>query len=144
MKSILIDSDVILDFFLDREPFCEDASIIISLCERKRISGYVTPVIISNLYYLLRKVGKRETVVSKLKDLISFIDIVDMNREVVIHALNSAFNDFEDALQNYAARYSNNISTIITRNIKDYKHSELNVMTPSEYLRNYNVHHTIS
>lgn len=135
MNNILIDSDVILDFFLDREPFHDDASIILSLCERKRINGCVTPIIISNVYYLLRKVGKQQTVVAKLKDLISFIDIIEMNKKIVIDALNSDFNDFEDALQNYAAQYTNNISTIVTRNIKDYKHSKLNAMTPSDFLR---------
>ncbi len=135
MKDILIDSDVIMDFFLDREPFRNDASLILSMCERKRINGYVTPIIISNVYYLLRKVGKRETVVSSLKDLISFIDIIDVNKAIVIHALNADFNDFEDALQNYAAQYSKKISTIITRNIKDYKQSKLRVMTPTGFLK---------
>ena len=67
--------------------------------------------------------------------MISFIDVINVNKEIVIQSLNSNFNDFEDALQNYAAEYSNNISTIITRNKKDYKNSKLNVVTPTEYLK---------
>lgn len=134
MKNVLIDSDVILDFFLDREPFCKNASLILTLCEKKNIKGFVTPVIVSNVFYMLRKISRQEIVIARLKELISFIDVIDINKEIVIQALNSKFNDFEDALQNYAAEYSNNISTIVTRNKKDYKNSTLNVVTPTEYL----------
>jgi hypothetical protein len=58
-----------------------------------------------------------------------------VNKETVIHSLNSGFNDFEDALQNYAAAYTKNIPYIITRNTKNYKQSELSVMTPSDFLK---------
>ena len=60
MKNIVIDTDVILDFFLDREPFSENAAKILSLCEKKEITGFVTPVIVSNVYYLLSQKGKQE------------------------------------------------------------------------------------
>ena len=66
MKNILIDTDVILDFFLDREPFSENAAKILSLCEKKEIIGFVTPVIVSNVYYLLSQKGKQEKVIEKL------------------------------------------------------------------------------
>lgn len=135
MKNVLIDSDVILDFFLDRGPFADDTSFLLSMCEMKQINGFVTPIIISNVFYILSKTNKRESVVDSLKILISFIDVINVNKEIVIQSLNSNFNDFEDALQNYAAEYSNKISTIITRNKKDYKNSKLNVVTPTEYLK---------
>ncbi len=135
MKNVLINSDVILDFFLDREPFCKNASLILTLCEKKKIKGFVTPVIVSNVFYMLRKISKREIVIARLKELISFVDVIDINKEFVIQALNSKFNDFEDALQNYAAEQSRKIDAIITRNTKDYKHSSLNVLTPTEFLK---------
>ncbi len=135
MKNVLINSEVILDFFLAREPFCKNASLILTLCEKKKIKGFVTPVIVSNVFYMLRKISKREIVIARLKELISFVDVIDINKEFVIQALNSKFNDFEDALQNYAAEQSRKIDAIITRNTKDYKHSSLNVLTPTEFLK---------
>ena len=60
MKRILIDTDVILDLFFDREPFSENAAKVLSLCEKKDIIGFVTPVIISNVYYLLSQKAKQE------------------------------------------------------------------------------------
>jgi len=135
MEKILIDTDVILDFFFDRKPFSEEASQIISLCEAQKIQGYVTPVIISNVYYLLRQTAKHEKVIEKLQLLLTITDVLIMNKETIIQALNSKFKDFEDALQNYAAENSENIKVILTRNVKDFKNSNLGVITPINYLK---------
>ena len=135
MNNILIDTDIILDFFFDREPFSENASKILSLCESKEVLGYVTPVIIGNVYYLLRQTAKHEKIIEKLTLLISFLEVLIVDKKVVIKALSSDFKDFEDALQNYSAEQSDVIDVIITRNVKDYKNSQLSVMLPENYLK---------
>ena len=135
MDNILIDTDVILDFFFDRLPFSESATQIFSLCESKRINGFVTPVICSNSYYLLRQTAQHNKVIEKLRQLITFMDILVMDKDVVLQALSSGFKDFEDALQNFAAIKSGNIDVIVTRNTKDYIKSKIGVMTPENYLK---------
>lgn len=135
MTRILIDTDVILDFFFDRQPFSENAARIFSLCESKEIKGYITPVIISNVYYLLRQTASHEKVIEKLKLLVTITEILVMDKSVIIQALNSDFKDFEDALQNYAAELNNEIDLILTRNTKDFKNSLLAVMTPDNYIK---------
>lgn len=135
MNNLLLDTDVLLDFFLDRKPFSDDATKILLLCELKQLNGFVTPVIISNLYYLLRKISNHNKVIEKLNQLLTFIDVLDMNREIIIKALNSDFKDFEDALQNYTAEKSVLIDVIITRNTKDFKNSQLGVLTPEDFLK---------
>ena len=135
MENVLIDTDVILDFFFDREPFSEFATDILNLCEENKIKGFTTPVIICNTYYLLRKTAKHDIVIEKIKQLLTIIDVLKIDKEVVLDSLNSNFKDFEDALQNYSAVKNGKISIVLTRNIKDYKKSELAVMTPETYLR---------
>ncbi len=135
MENVLIDTDVILDFFFDREPFAEFATDILNLCEENKIKGFSTPVIICNTYYLLRKTAKHDIVIEKIKQLLTIIDVLKIDKEVVLDSLNSDFKDFEDALQNYSAVKNGKISIVLTRNIKDYKKSELAVMTPETYLR---------
>ena len=135
MHKILIDTDVILDFFFDRQPFSESAAKILSLCEKKEVSGYVTPVIVSNVYYLLRQTATHEKVIENLRLLMSFIDVLIVDKSAILQALNSEFKDFEDALQNYSAEQSKKIDVIITRNIKDFKRSNLAVMTPDNYIK---------
>lgn len=134
MDKILIDADVILDFFFDRQPFSEFAATILSWCEKKEIEGFITPVICSNVYYLLRQTAKHEKVVEKLTQLLTIIDIIQMDRQVVHYALTSDFIDFEDALQNFAAIQQGDIHVILTRNVKDYKKSSIGVMTPENYI----------
>ena len=135
MTRILIDTDVILDFFFDRQPFSENAAKVISLCELQEIKGFVTPVIISNVYYLLRQIAKHEKVVEKLKLLVSITEILVIDKAIIIQALNSAFKDFEDALQNYSAEFVEEIDIILTRNTKDFKNSLLAVMTPDNFMK---------
>ena len=135
MDKVLIDTDIILDFFFDRQPFSEYASKVFSLCELKVIQGYVTPVIYSNVYYLLIQTAKHEKVIEKLNQLLTITDVLIMDKDVIVMALNSKFQDFENALQNYSAVKTGSIDVILTRNVKDFKNSELGVLTPENYLR---------
>lgn len=135
MDKVLIDSDVILDFFFDREPFAQFATEVFLRCESKQLLGYTTPVIICNVYYLLSKTAKHEVIIEKLKQLLRIIEITAMDKKVVMAALNSDFKDFEDALQNCAALNQGDIPIILTRNTKDYKKSELAILSPEMYLK---------
>lgn len=134
MQKILIDTDVLLDFYFDRQPFSHDASEILLRCEEKFIAGYITPVIISNLYYILRKTASHEKVLMQLSNLLEIIHISQIPKEVIWEAINSEFKDFEDALQNFSAE-NENINILVTRNIKDYKKSRITIVTPTVYLK---------
>jgi predicted nucleic acid-binding protein len=133
MSKAFIDTDVILDFLIAREPFALDAARIFTLSEKKQISICTTGLVFSNAYYVLRKLGSHQKVMEKLSQLAKLIDIIPLSKVSVLQALDSKFGDFEDALQHYAA-LSKNIKTIVTRNVKDFKNSELAVLTPDQYL----------
>lgn len=135
MQKVLIDTDVILDFFFDRKPFSDNAAQILSLCESNEITGFITSVIISNVYYLLRQTATHEKVIEKLLQLTSITEVLTTDKTIILKALNSSFKDFEDALQNFSAEISGEIDLIITRNIKDFKNSSLGVFTPENYLK---------
>jgi len=141
MDKVLIDTDVILDFFFDRDPFSENAAQIFSLCESNKIKGFITPVICSNAYYLLRQTAKHEKVIEKLSQLMTIMDVLSMDRDIIIQALGSGFKDFEDALQNFAAIKSGFIDVILTRNVKDFVKSDIGVLTPESYLKSMSASH---
>ncbi len=138
MDRVLIDSDVILDSLFDRKPFAEYATMVLRMCETGTIKGFLTPLIYSNVYYLLRQTAKHEKVIEKLKQLFEITEVLQMDRKVIENALNSGFKDFEDSLQNYSAVNNGNIDLILTRNLKDYKSSALGVFTPETYLKSIN------
>lgn len=135
MENVLIDTDVILDFFFDRRPFSESAAMVLTLCETRRINGYITPVICSNAYYILRQTASHQKVIAKLSVLMSVLDVLSMNKAVVLQALHSGFRDLEDAMQYTAALQSGSIDLILTRNLRDYSKSDIAVLTPDQFLR---------
>lgn len=135
MDKVLIDTDVILDFFFDRQPCAEYSAQVIGLCEINKIKGFVTPVIFSNVYYLLRRTARHDKVIDNLKQLLGIMDVLAMDKEVVTNALNSGFKDFEDSLQNFAAMKHGDIDVILTRNLKDFSKSEIGVLTPESYIK---------
>lgn len=136
MNKAFIDTDVILDFMTAMEPFAMDAARIFSLSERKEISICTTGLVFSNAYYVLRKLASHKKVMEKLTQLSRLVDIIGLSKLAVTQALESEFNDFEDALQHYAA-LSEDVKIIITRNTKDFKHSELAILTPDQYLKTH-------
>lgn len=135
MDKVLLDTDVLMDFFFDTGPFAKYATEVLNNCANKKIQGFTTPVIISNVYYLLIKTAKHKIIVEKIKQLLTIIEIVKMDKNAVVNALNSEFKDFEDALQNFCAMENGKIRIILTRNLKDFKKSELAIMTPETYLK---------
>ena len=135
MTKIFLDTDTILDLFFDRKPYSEDTAKILSLCESNQIEGYITPIVISNIYYLLKKTAPHTQVMNQLRLLMSIIHVLQVSKETIVKAMNSSFKDFEDALQNYAAESAQIIDVIVTRNIKDYKGSALSVQTPDAFLK---------
>ncbi|MDH5380641.1 MAG: PIN domain-containing protein [Cyclobacteriaceae bacterium] len=134
MDKILVDTDVILDCLFDREPYSEKSTMIINLCETGKVCGFVTPVILSNCYYLLRRKSSHKKVTEILLRLLQILDVLIMDKNIALNALNSDFHDFEDALQYYSAKEQGKINHIITRNVKDFKKSDLAVFTPEGYL----------
>lgn len=134
MNKVLIDTDVLIDFFMDREPFAESAETILVLCEEGKIEGFITSVICSNCYYLLRKTASHNKVIRKLRKLLTILNVLVTDKDTLLQALDSEFNDFEDAIQNYSAIQHGEIQTVITRNTKDYRKSNLAVFTPVEFI----------
>jgi predicted nucleic acid-binding protein len=130
----LIDTDVLIDSSFQRQPFAGDSTKLLELCELGTIQGYTTPLLISNLYYLIRKAQTHENTISIVKKLSQILTIIPVSKNSVSQAIESTFKDFEDALQYFTCMEHGNIQFIITRNKKDYKSSALAVMTPTEFL----------
>jgi len=134
MQKIFIDTDIILDLLAERQPFYKNAAAIFTLIDRGKVQGYTSPIVFANLHYILSKQLSKNNAVKNLKKLRTLIKIVPVDEKIIDLSLESDFRDFEDAIQ-YNAAISAGISTLITRNIKDYKNPTITVCSPEEYLR---------
>jgi len=137
MTELLIDSDVILDLHFDRMPFSQDSDKLFSLIEMNKLKGFVTSVIVANVYYMIRKYSSHKNAIDKLDKLLSIMEVIAVDKRILLNAIDSNFTDFEDAIQNFSAVNSKSIEVIITRNIRDYRQSELSVMTPELFLKSF-------
>lgn len=135
MTDIFIDTDVIIDFLIDRKPHSREAAIIFTLIEQRKLKGYVSSLTFSNLYYLLRKVESHNKVITKLESISRLLTILKVDKQTIKDSISSGFTDFEDSIQYNCARDYKKIDVLITRNIKDFKNSEIPVMTPADYLK---------
>ena len=135
MTDIFIDTDVIIDFLIDREPHSREAAIIFTLIEQRKLKGYVSSLTFSNLYYVLRKIESHNKVIAKLDSISRLLTILKVDQQTIKYAIASGFPDFEDSIQYNCALDYKKIDVLITRNIKDYKGSEIPVMTPADYLK---------
>jgi predicted nucleic acid-binding protein len=133
ITKIFIDSDVILDLLAQRAPYYDYSAKIFTLVHKKKIEVFTTAVVLSNVFYILRKINGRDNAKKQLKALRLLIRILPISEPIVDMTLNSKFNDFEDGLQYFTAKDSD-IQAIITRNVKDYKEKDLIIQTPEEYI----------
>ena len=131
---LLIDSNVILDFILEREPFFKLADKVISLSENENFTLCVSASAITDIYYIAYKnIRDREKVISDIKKILEFTKIVAVTEKEIKNALNLNWRDFEDAVQ-YSVALLNGIDGIVTRNITDYNNSEVKIFNPEEIL----------
>jgi predicted nucleic acid-binding protein len=135
MTDLFIDTDVIIDFLIDRKPHSREAAIIFTLIEQKKLKGYVSSLTFSNLYYVLKKIESHNKVISKLDSISKMLTILKVDQQTIKDAIASGFSDFEDSIQYSCALDYKKIDVLITRNTKDYKNSEIPVMTPADYLK---------
>lgn len=130
---LFLDANVVLDLILKRQPFFEAIAEIITIAENKNYKLCVSSVTFVNINYVACKFTDKKNVLESLKILRIVIDVLSISETEIDKALYSKFNDFEDAVQHYCAlKY--NCNYIITRDLKDFKNSEIPVMTPTEFL----------
>ena len=133
MKKLFIDSDVLLDLLLDREPFSENTADLIEKSIETDVKLCSSLLSIANMHYIIGRLENKKKADLKIQKILKIVSIENLGQSVIDKAIKSKFKDFEDSIQNFCAIDAGH-EIIITRNTKDYKESKLSVFTPREYL----------
>lgn len=133
MHRVFVDSDIILDMLAERANFYVPATQLFTLFDKGQVSGFTSPLVFANIYYVLRKAKSKNIARESLQRLKLFISILPIDEKTIALALDSTFKDFEDAIQYHTAK-SYGVNFFITRNKKHYKLSEITVCTAKEYI----------
>ena len=130
---ILLDTNIVLDVLLQREPFCDDAKIIFELIESNKVSGFLCATSITTIYYLTSKSKNKIQADVIIDNLLQLFDIADVNKNILLKSLKNNGKDFEDSVIYTSAEYLD-IDIIITRDKKGFKKSSVKVKQPREFL----------
>ena len=126
---LLIDTDVLLDFALKREPHATAATQLLGWASTNPGRCAVAWHSLANLNYMMRgKTGQF------IRDLLEFVEVPRTGREQMQAALDMGFADLEDAMQTAAAMLFG-AQLIVTRNTRDYRRSPIKAVTPDAVLK---------
>lgn len=135
MKKIFVDTNILVDLIADRQPYSKYALEIFTKAEEKKIRLFTSSHSIATTHYLLKKYREEKELREILYDLMDFVQVISVDADVIKKGLRSKHKDFEDALQILCACSIEKMDCIVTRNIKDFRDSELQVYSPDELVK---------
>ena len=131
---VLIDTNIILDFFLEREPFRTDAEALFQAIQSKQVRGYVTATTVTDIFYIARRQTRSiERARQAVSETLAVMQICLVNRPILEQAFASPLTDFEDAVQ-LACAIANNLDAIITRDTEGFAGAILPILSVGELL----------
>lgn len=134
MTRIFLDTNFVLDFLGERDDFYLPAAELMTLADYKKIQVYTSATTIATSFYILSKFESKKTTLDKIRKFKMLCSLSIIDDDVIEKAINSDFDDFEDAIQYFSALASG-CELIITRNEKDFKKALIPVMSAFEFMR---------
>lgn len=131
---VLFDTNVILDHLLAREPHVKVAEQLLSLVDTGRIEGIICATTATTIDYLLAKHLNARAAREHMETLLQIFDVAKVDRDILLRALHSAFDDYEDAVSHEVA-VAAQADAIVTRNVRDFSRAALlPALSPAELL----------
>jgi predicted nucleic acid-binding protein len=130
---VFLDTNVLLDHLLDREPFADTASRILTMAERQEIVGCVSAISFSFVYYIVRHHSNERSARRAIRGLRDVFEPVEVDAQILNQAIDSGFPDFEDGIQ-HACALRARASAILTRDLPGFRRSAVPVFPPDVWL----------
>ena len=131
---VLIDTNILLDWFLKREQFYENSKKVLSLCWFGNIRSFLTVHSVCDMYYLIGNKFPLEEKKKLIQLLLNRSEIIEENKDdIKSFLISELYDDLEDCLQIQCAQ-NLSLNYIITRNVKDFKNSTVPAVTPEQFL----------
>lgn len=134
---ILVDTNVILDVLLHREPYFHDSRRVYELVEQRACIGCVSSSAMTDIFFIARKELKDTALLYRLMDVLcEDFTIAPVRESTIRGALAFRWKDFEDAVQ-YMTAQENGVDSIVTRSAGDFEHADVACMSPAEFLSHF-------
>lgn len=133
---IIFDTNVILDVLANRMPFADDSVRATSLAVEGKVEGAISSNTVTDIAYQLNRVHPPSAVKMLLLDILTCLQVIDVNHSDCIHACNSKVADYEDALLVASAKRWK-ADLIVTRDKKDFTNSDIPAISPTAFLKKF-------
>ncbi len=127
---VLLDTNVVLDFLLDRAPFADAAAALWQANSEGKLDAYISVITPVNIFYIARKLRGASTARQLIQSLLAACQVCSPDRDMLVSALALPLKDFEDAVQVVSAQ-SESLDALITRDPNDYKGISIPILSPS-------------
>jgi predicted nucleic acid-binding protein len=130
---VIVDTNVVLDVLLARQPFAPAAAKLFALTERSQIESWICATTVTTVDYLLSQSLSRRKAREAIQRLLTIFEVALVNRSVLERAVASSMHDFEDAVLAEAGTLAG-ADIIVTRNTRDFSRASIPAVTPQEFL----------
>ncbi len=135
---IMVDTNVVLDVLLNRTAHVNESAAVLKVASDE-VQEFISASAITDIYYIAQKELKNPSLTKLLiRNLLQIVHVASVSEVDIWAALDSGWDDFEDAVQNFVAEHLR-FDCIVTRNTSDYSNSALSVMTPLEFINKFNL-----
>jgi len=134
MKRVFVDTNIFVDLIADRKPFSKFAIEIFDKAGNNEIQLFTSSHTIATTHYLLKKYLEEKKLREVLYRVLEYVEVMAIDQDIIKKGLKSKHKDFEDAIQILCAYTIEKLDYIVTRNIKDFKNSEIPALPPDELL----------
>ena len=129
MKTVLFDTNVVLDVLLDRQPYAEASAAVWAAVESGISKGMLAAHAVTTIHYLVRKEMGTAKARRTLTAILRVFEVAAVDGAVIHEALQLPFSDFEDAVTAAAAQLAG-CECIVTRDPKGFHGSPVRALTP--------------
>lgn len=131
---VLLDTNIILDYLLDREPFEQDAEALFDTIVSGRVVGYVSATTVTDIFYIARRQTQSlELARQAISTTLAVMEICPVDRAILEAAFATNLTDFEDAVQ-ISCAVSQGLDAIVTRDIQGFSTSAIPVLSVRQLL----------
>jgi predicted nucleic acid-binding protein len=130
---VLVDTNIVLDVILKREPHAHDAVLLLDAIARHRLDGHIAGHAITTVHYVVQREKDPRAAVTAVQDILSILAVVELGEAEFQRALAMGLKDFEEAVQ-AAACLRAGADYLVTRNARDYKGAPVATKTAGEVL----------
>lgn len=130
---VLFDTNIVLDFLLERELFFPEALALFTAHDQQKIDAFVSGITPVNVFYIIPKEAGLQKATEAVLAILDTLDVCLIDKQILEEAVKLPILDYEDAVQ-IASALNAKIAAIVTRDVKDFQHSPIPVYSPTDFI----------